>query len=128
MSEQAPQKGIRFDIYRWASKNVIYDLFPGSQRPTPDPSDAVTAVTVVGEGICQHMPVSDDAPAFRLVKRVIFGDQVHWHIEPVSDEPRHFTPGGNWAMASGRSQRDFPPGFPKDHPIQVFDRIEGPLK
>lgn len=124
MSETA-QRGIRFTVYRPAGRAKIHEM--AGMRMPDYPTNALDAVTVVGEGINGRDTPGDEAPAFRLVKRVIFGDQVVWHLEPA--EPQGgYSPGGNWAMTSVGGTGDFPPGFPRDHPIPVFDRVEKPLR
>lgn len=127
MADAPPQKGIRFYIYRRPNKYAALQKgFPGS--PVPDyPTDSLDQITVVGEGVSGRSEPTEDAPAYRLVARPTLGDQIHWHVEPIGP-PAHYTPGGNWAMSAGTSRSDFPGGFPHEHPIPVFDRIERPLK
>lgn len=48
-------------------------------------SDTVTSVTIVGDGFSEHHEPTPDAPAVRLVHRMVGGEPAHY-FEPV-DQP-----------------------------------------
>jgi len=77
-------------------------------------SSMVYEAVIVGDGIPEIFAPSENAPALKLVRRIICGSP-YLHLEPV--ESGQYMYGGNIAYSSdGR--------FPNDYPLKIHDRQE----
>lgn len=78
-------------------------------------------ITIVGDGIPEIFEANDKTPAFKVVRRVIFGEQ-YLHLEPVNPPPAGWIGwmnGGNVADSSDSR-------FPAKYPLRIHDRAESP--
>lgn len=87
---------------------------PGGDCTNNGASTGHDRALLVGEGIPEVFEDQGDMPVFKLVERVIFGNQ-YLHVQPV--QPGHYMFGGNFVYTSdGR--------FPNPYPLPIHDRQE----
>ena len=105
------KKGLIVSIYRDAD---------GSDCTLDVVSSKVKRLTIIGEGIPQIFEPSEEAPAARIVRRLIAGEW-YLHIEPADNDgnalPGWWMFGGNYASTSDSR-------FPNNYPIGIHDRQE----
>jgi hypothetical protein len=120
--DEKPTKGVRFTVYRPAHgwKRIIEAFGPGAVGNNP--TDRVEYVTALGEGVTGDDVPSEEAPAFRLVKRIVFGEPL-WHAQPDDDRP--YEAGSNWLVLENGSKSQLPPDFPRYQAIRAFDKSGG---
>lgn len=83
-------------------------------------SSRCSQVVLVGEGIPEIFEPSEDAPAVKLVKRILFCTKEYIHCEPVESTRR----GNVGYMAGGTFVYSSDSRFPSDYPIPLHDRQE----
>ena len=108
----AQQKGMRVSVYRNASFEER-----GIDCTNNGHSSRCTEITVVGVGIPELFPVTEDAPAFKVVRRL----NGYVCLEPVENpEGAGWMAGGNIANSSdSRFGKHVAP-----HPVAIHDRQE----
>lgn len=79
-------------------------------------SSRVEAVTLVGEGIPEVFPATDDAPAV-VVHANTFAGKKYFHVDP-----KNLFDAGKWTMAGGAFIWTSDSRFPFDYPLALHDR------
>ena len=106
--EPAPLRGLIVEVYRPADR---CDCSNGGK------SSEVKSILLAGEGIPEIFEASTDCPAFRLVKRNLFGSE-YLHIEPWE------RPTGTGWMYGGNIADTSDSRKPWKYPVHIHDRQE----
>lgn len=109
-------KGLRLDVYR--SK----DYFSGYQKDSDCSNGGISArcneVTLVGPNIAEIFDATPEAPAVKIVSRIIAGELAYQHcepVEPVKEGCVGYCAGGALVYTSDSR-------FPSQYPLSLHDR------
>lgn len=108
-------KGLRLDIYRHK------DYFSAYTKDSDCSAGGISArcyeVTLVGPGIDEIFDATPDAPAVKLVRRVIGGAE-YMHVEPVEPVKEGYV----GYCAGGTLVYTTDSRFPSRYPLSLHDR------
>lgn len=110
--EPAPLRGLTVEVYRSFNRNgSVSDCTAGGV------SARVHEITLCGDDLPELFEASEDCPAFRVVRRNLFGSE-YIHIEPW-ERPQ----GSGW-MYGGNIADTSDSRKPWKYPVHIHDRQE----
>lgn len=111
-------KGLLVSVYRKASGG----MFDGDTT-NGGISSKHSNLILVGDGVAEVFEATDNTPAIRLIKRIVFGKEF-WIAAPLDAEFRPGLSAGSPYMFGGNFLYRSDSRFPSDAPIKIFDRKE----
>lgn len=111
-------KGLMVSVYR----NAEFGMF-GGDTTNGGISSKHESLILVGDGVPEIFPSTEDTPAIRLIKRKVMGMEF-WIAAPMDAEFENGRAAGSPYMFGGNFLYCSDSRFPSDAPIKIFDRKE----
>ena len=109
-------KGLRLNVYR--SKSCFSDQIKDSDCSNGGISARCNQVTLVGPNIREVFDATPEAPAVKIISRIICGELAYQHVEPVEPVKNGYC----GYCAGGALVYTSDSRFPSQYPLSLHDR------